>query len=97
MNLKDLVIKWNNSWRYDYWWRQKYKIAFNSEEHRASSQIDIAFEYFENHLSNEAVEKYKQEEDKRKVFEETGQWIRESETNKQKVKDAFDKLDVRNF
>ena len=97
MTLKELVVKWNNSWKYDYWFRQKYGISFNSEEHRESNQIDIVFEYMENYLSNQALERYKDNEVKKEELKKNGQWIRESEGNKEKIEKAFDKIDLKDF
>lgn len=45
--MRDLVIKWNNMFPLDNWFRRKYNIPFNSKEHRESNQIDILFEYIE--------------------------------------------------
>lgn len=97
MTLRECVVKWDNLYRYDFWWRQKYSIPFNSEQHRAANQLDIAFEYFENAMSNKALEKYKEDDAKKEELKKTGQWLRESEGNKEKLQEAFDKLNLKDF
>ncbi len=97
MSQKEFVIRWNNLYRYDYWWRQKYGVPFNSEMHREANQIDILFEYIENNLSNEALAKYKDDGAKQKRLKETGQWMKESESKKEAIVEAFDKLDLKDF
>lgn len=96
MTLTDLVLKWNNQWRYDYWWRRKYNVAFNSEAHRNVSQIDIKFEFIESTLANKQMEKSKEREERLKEFKETGKWIRES-IDKNREDELFSKMDLSNF
>lgn len=96
MTLHQFILKWNNTWRYDYWWRQKYKVAFNSEIHKNANQIDIAFEYFEHRMSEKAVQSYKDNEEKSKLFKD-GIVIRESEVDRQKEEALLDKIDFTKF
>lgn len=97
MTFKDIVLKWDTAWRYDYWWRKKYKIPFNSEQHRNANQIDIAFEYLENHLSNKALDKYKNDEDRASEYKKTGEWIKEREIDNETLEEVFDKIDLSKF
>lgn len=48
--IKDFILKWNLNYPVDKWWRDKYKIAFNSESHRVVSFVDMAIEYEEDQL-----------------------------------------------
>ncbi len=91
--MKEIVVQWDNSWRYDHWWRQKYKIAFNSKEHQEASQFDIAFEYMESYLFELSTNNFKKQEEKEKRFKKDG-WISESTSSKSKNKKAFDNLDI---
>lgn len=90
MTLREFVLDWDNTWRYDYWWRQKHNVAFNSEEHRAARQEDIAFEYIENKLAQEAIEDLKQEEEREKM-RKNGQWMK-SNIDPNKQKELFEKI-----
>lgn len=95
MSLKEVVLQWDNMWRYDYWWRQKYRIPFNSEKHRAARQEDIAFEYMESRLADEALEELKKEEEREKL-KKSGQWMK-SNVDPEKQKELFEKVDWSSF
>ena len=45
--IKEFIYNWNINCPIDKWYRDKYKIAFNSPTHRAISFIDILIEYEE--------------------------------------------------
>ena len=81
MNLKDqfrdFIIKWNNKFPLDKWWRDKYKIPFGSEQHLFINQIDILFEYLEGMVYDESVEKYKEKIENEKLLS-AGIWLKES-------------------
>lgn len=53
-NDKNLVYRWNNKFPIDHWYREKYNIRFNSEEHRNVSFEDMIFEYIECSIYNKA-------------------------------------------
>jgi hypothetical protein len=94
MTLSQYIIKWNNAWRYDYWWRQKYNVPFNSERHRNARQIDIALEYFEDRLSQKAISNFEDDKSKREEYKKTGQWIKIDE---KKQADLISKIDISQF
>jgi hypothetical protein len=93
MTIRQVVVKWDNYWKYDFWWRQKHNIAFNSAAHREANQADIAFEYIENKLLEEALAEYKVTEEKKKRYDKDG-WMSESVVDKEKSIAAFDALDL---
>lgn len=70
MHLDELVAKWNNLFRYDYWWRQKHNVAFGSKQHREMLPSDIAFEYFEHQATENVIAEIKQEKKKEKLLKE---------------------------
>lgn len=96
MTLRDSVLKWNGSWRYDYWWREKHNIAFNSEAHRAANQIDIKFEYTEQVLAHQEYDKLRQDQHKAKKLKETGQWLQQR-SNKAYEDKLFEKVNFKDF
>lgn len=96
MTIKQLAVLWNNQWYHDHWYRNKHKIAFNSEQHRAINQIDISFEYFENILLNKSLEEYKQDEKRKERYIKDG-WISESLTKKEELIDAFNKMNLKDL
>lgn len=95
MTLIDQVRKWNNTWRYDYWYRQKYGIAFNSEQHRSVDPLTVKFEYIENYLAAQQLEQSEIAEVKRKALKE-GRWIEEN-IDQEKQDRLFEKMDLSNF
>jgi len=92
MTLKEYVIKWENAWRYDYWWRKKHNIPFNSAAHREVTQLDIAFEYFEEEMSNKAFKKLNEEEEIKK-----GKITRQTKTDESKEDELFNKMKLDSF
>lgn len=53
---KQKVIRWNNQFPVDYWWRKKHNIAFMSDKHRASNFWDQMFEFYEDTLINKSLD-----------------------------------------
>lgn len=49
---RNLIYRWNNQFPLDHWYREKYKLRFNSKEHREISFEDIIFEYIEDRSYN---------------------------------------------
>lgn len=47
VNLRSIVIEWNNEFQVDYWWRKRYNIPFGSPQHKCMSFIEMTFEYVE--------------------------------------------------
>lgn len=97
MNLKEFIVHWNNTHKYDYWWRQKYNIPFNSPSHRTSNQFDIAFEYFEDKAIQEEIIRREEEQKKKEEFKKTGQWIKEQEEDKEKADRLFNSIKIEDF
>lgn len=56
-HLKNKIVRWNNNFPLDYWWRNKYKIPYGSEAHKEMSFIDMYFEYLEDKMLKELSEK----------------------------------------
>lgn len=94
--MKEQILKWNNDWRYDFWYRQKYKIAFNSLEHREANQLDIVFEYIESNIIKEILNEREEEKKREERFKKDG-WISESQSSKEKIIEAFNKIDLKDF
>ena len=95
--LKELVAKWNNDWRYDHWWRVKYKISFNSKEHRNANPIDVKFEFIEEHLIEEARIEREEIQKRLKHFEQTGQWLRVQDGDDEMSRELFNKIDLESY
>lgn len=54
-DVDDFVRLWNISLPIDKWYRNKYNLRFNSEEHRSLSFEDILFEFREDIILHKKV------------------------------------------
>ncbi len=100
-DFKKYLIKWNNTFPYDRWYRKKYNIGFNSKEHRALCQIDIMLDFLEDELIEESKVRFKERERKRKALEE-GKWLADlgdtlTEKERQKLSDEINLDDFDNI
>lgn len=93
MTLSEFIVRWNNSNRYDFWWRQKHNVAFGSEQHRQADPLDIVFEYFENLMANQTLQDMNDDKERKKLIK-SGQWIKVSEEQKQRERELIDNLDL---
>jgi hypothetical protein len=109
LNLRDFIVKWNNDYPIDYWYRNKHGIRFNSPEHRACSFIDMYIEFIEEREINkyllESKEKFdyvpdsgnfmKKVKEKEIDTEEVEQLAKEEEERLQDLfkSDNFDTID----
>lgn len=57
--MRNKIIKWNNEFPLDRWWRTKYSIPYNSLQHQEVSQLDIFFEWYEDYIFEELRERNK--------------------------------------
>lgn len=92
---KKFIIRWNNEHPLDRRYREKYKIGFNSPQHREINQLDIYLEYLEDQAYIEFEENLILREEAQKAFE-NGEWIKapsKEEIDKQ-TQDLFDKIDI---
>jgi hypothetical protein len=76
MGIKQFVLLWNNRYPLDRWFRKRYSVTFNSQEHRKSNLLDIYFEFLEESVfekSNKNLSIQKQKEDR---YKKNG-WLQE--------------------
>jgi hypothetical protein len=90
---RSFIITWNNTFPLDKWYREKYKIRFNSEEHRRTCQIDIYYEWLEEQVYKEyevnLVDSMRKAEDYAK-----GIWIKEKVVTEDENSQLFDEIDL---
>jgi hypothetical protein len=77
--IEQTILKWNSRFRYDRFFRKKYGIRFNSQEHREINQIDIFFELFEDRFFEKILEDKKKYEEGTKSYKATGLFLNESQ------------------
>lgn len=70
--LREFIIRWNNKFPYDYWWRKKHGVAIFSPEHRKASFINQRLEFEEDRLFNEQTSKPEEE----KYIPNIGEWLK---------------------
>jgi hypothetical protein len=68
--MRNKIVKWNNEFPLDRWWRLKYSIPYNSQEHREVSQLDIFFEWYEDFIFEQLRERNKLAKEKSKLLDE---------------------------
>lgn len=56
-DVKRFMIRWNNRYPLDYWWRKKHNVPFLSQTHKEQSFLNQLMEYEEDCLYNELDEK----------------------------------------
>lgn len=98
-DLKEFVLKWNYNFPIDRWYRDKYKIPFNSAAHKNLSFIDMYSEYLEYYLFNVYYsEKKKIEENRNKNLEEyirgEGNFMKEIVVSQKDIDRIFEELDI---
>lgn len=95
-SFKSFIIKWNNKFPLDRWYREKYKLPFNSIEHCESNPIDIYFEYLEEVVWKEheksIIDRYVKEE----RYKKDG-WLSEAEIKEEDEDELFNKIDLSKF
>lgn len=95
--ITDIIIDWNNKWRFDYWYRQKYNIAFNSPEHRSLSPIDIKINFIEESVINRDRDSYISKQKDKRFYDKTGQWLKKIKRSDEEEKALFDLIDFRDY
>ena len=83
---RSFVFQWNHQFIIDRWFRKKYSIAFNSQEHRELSFEDILIDFVEDkefNKLNKVSEEYKAN---------VGDFITRREDKKQSYRDFMDEV-----
>jgi|ERR1700748_2674936 len=70
--IKNFLFGWNNTFPFDRFYREKYKIPFNSKKHQKVCQIDVLFDILEDSIFKEYVQKEIELQQKYKQYQESG-------------------------
>lgn len=92
---KNFVYKWNTLLPIDKWYRSKYKLKFNSKEHREISLLSMLFEF-------EEEKAYREIDNICKYVPNEGNFLKKRKTEEKKltmedVKKEFEQLDLSQF
>lgn len=94
-SLKDeidaFIINWNNRFPVDRWWRNKYKVAFGSEQHKQMNFITMFIDYEEEKVFRK-IEKDKDPDNVDMFANDKIQKLSKSEIDKE-----FEDLDISEF
>lgn len=94
-DIKSFMINWNNKYPIDRWWREKYNVPFNSDQHRQMDMYDMRFQFEEDMAYRDIANK------KDAYVPGTGNWLkkREIDTNLSQVEidELFDQIDIDNI
>jgi hypothetical protein len=94
--IRHQINNWNRKFPIDFWWRRKYSIPYGSEQHRNANLIDMFYDYEEEKIMNEVIEKFSKEEDDSEVVTDSNSGVGKKMT-KQELDDAFDNIDLNEF
>jgi len=93
--IRNFVQFWNTEYPIDYWWRQKYKIAFGSKAHKDQCVLDMRIEFEEDAMIKEELEKSRE---KKKYSPGRNDWLSERKDthtiSEAQAEDIFDSLDI---
>lgn len=99
-NIKEFLIYWNNMFPLDYWYRKKFNIRFNSEEHKKSNFIDIKIE-FEEEILFDKVRKSKEEWKVKGLEYNSGKYLRSNKVEvkledftEEQIEDWYNSIDI---
>ena len=83
--LKSEIVRWNNNFPLDYWWRKKYHIPFGSPEHRRMTFVDMYRDFLEEKMIEE-------------LPDPDGVEVKEvSKIPQKELDDDFDNLDISKY
>lgn len=85
------MLRWNELYPFDYFYRKKYNIPFGSPEHRATNFILMAVDLKEHDMIQEYIEEMKTKE---AGLENINNGLKMS---KKEVDEEFDNLDISKF
>lgn len=92
-DLKTFIINWNNLFPLDRWYREKYKIPFNSKKHLKASQVDILLEYIEEISFKEYSDDMISDIENKKLLDK-GEWLKPTEVTEKESDDLFDAIEI---
>lgn len=94
--IKEFVIQWSLTFPIDRWWRERHKIAFNSQSHREVSFLDMRFEFEEYILNSKTIEFSLYKPDKGDYIKPIDDFGEIKDENKE-FEDEFNNTDLSQF
>lgn len=94
--IRNSIVKWNNQYPLDYYWRKKYNIPFGSEEHKNITFLEQAIDYEEDVMIKE-YEKSLKKDDQVSDSMPLVEGKRIVTMSQTEIDDEFDNLDLSKF
>lgn len=94
--LQKFVLQWNIDFPIDRWWRKRHKVPFGSPVHRETSFIDMYFEWEEDRLYKDTIEKHRRLEEDPYVPGQ-GNFLFYREIQQEISETEFDNIDLDNI
>lgn len=93
------VERWNTLYPLDKWYRDRYNIRYNSQEHQSTEIVDIRFAFEEERVYAEAIRHLSKRDERKPYHPGTGQWLRPQESDdnalsKEEIDDIYDRVDI---
>lgn len=94
-DIRITVADWNNRFPLDRWWRKKYNVSFFSPQHRKSTFFGQYYEYHEDRMFEDIIEKNLKEEENKKLginkeyIPLSGNWWKGKGISKKEIEDWF--------
>jgi len=92
-SIEDFIAYWNYLYPIDLWWRRRYKVSFNSLEHRRTNLLDILFEILEE-IKLESLEVKSSPSKDFPYIKGTGNFIKEKILTEEEIDKEFDKIKI---
>lgn len=94
--IRNSIVKWNNQYPLDYYWRKKYNIPFGSEEHKNITFLEQTIDYEEDVMIKE-YEKSLKKDDQVSDSMPLVEGKRIVTMSQTEIDDEFDNLDLSKF
>jgi len=99
-DIRRSVERWNFLYPLDKWYRDKYSIRYNSDEHRSIDIVDIRMEYEEEHLYRSTLIDIALSK-KSTYIPGRGEWLQKQpeveDMNKDQIDDLYDKVSIKDI
>lgn len=92
---EDFIKEWNQTFPFDKWYRDRYKIGLFSKAHLELCQIDIYMEWKEHQVFEGYIKLIQENEERLKDFKKGN--ILKSQDSGEVVDDLWDKMNMNQF
>jgi len=95
-DLEEFILKWNEDFPLDRWWRKEHKVPFNSSSHREVSILDMLIEFRENGMIEDYLNFNKKLKENPYIVG-TGNYLFSNIIERPLTDEEFDNIDLSKF